>query len=417
MELTRWELDADLVRAAVFGTGAFFDWYSQYERPEILAQYETRPYIFDVPSNGQAGPQLRLGFQNGAGRVIMEAMERLCRELGVEVTTKCRAIDAEIEDGKICAIKAITPQETLRISCKVCILACGSWMSNPEVVDKIHPEVNNADLFCNAHLNPNCTGDGLSLSEKAGALIDWNSFVVQLKAPVCSFEPSPELNILLRSGFGVWVNLNAKRFIAEPLAAQGDVAEAGHILIKQPKGVCYCIFSQNTLHTLVEQGQLRDNSFPFCSVDEIQRWFAAKSHKSNSAAIVADSIEELAGKLSLDAVQLQVTMTEYDTACQRGEDSAFFKDAASLIPTLYGPYFALRCKVSTVGAFGGVRVNAAMQAYSKEGTLVKGMYVAGDFASGRHISVGGIKKQVLNDMSWALSSGFIAGTSAANELL
>ena len=63
-----------------------------------------------------------------------------------------------------------------------------------------------------------------------------------------------------------------------------------------------------------------------------------------------------------------------------------------------------------------MRVDASMQAYGQDGTRVDGLYVTGDFASGRHIVLGGIKKQVLNDMSWALSSGFLAGTSAADAL-
>ena len=29
----------------------------------------------------------------------------------------------------------------------------------------------------------------------------------------------------------------------------------------------------------------------------------------------------------------------------------------------------------------------------------------------------GVKRQVLNDMSWALSSGFLAGTNAAKALI
>lgn len=58
-----------------------------------------------------------------------------------------------------------------------------------------------------------------------------------------------------------------------------------------------------------------------------------------------------------------------------------------------------------------------MQAYASGGdTLVSGMYVTGDFASGRHISLGGVKRQALNDMSWALASGFLAVTHAAHSL-
>ena len=69
--------------------------------------------------------------------------------------------------------------------------------------------------------------------------------------------------------------------------------------------------------------------------------------------------------------------------------------------------------MATDGAFGGIKVNADMQALSASGGVVDGLFVTGDAASGRHISLGGIKKQVLNDMSWALASGFIAGGSAS----
>lgn len=43
MDLTLWKLDPELVRNAILGTGAFFDWYSQHERPEVLARYEAGP--------------------------------------------------------------------------------------------------------------------------------------------------------------------------------------------------------------------------------------------------------------------------------------------------------------------------------------------------------------------------------------
>jgi uncharacterized NAD(P)/FAD-binding protein YdhS len=68
------------------------------------------------------------------------------------------------------------------------------------------------------------------------------------------------------------------------------------------------------------------------------------------------------------------------------------------------------------GAFGGVRVNPDMQAYRKDGGLVEGLYVIGDFATGRHINMNGVKVQVINDCSWAFASGFIAANSAVSYL-
>lgn len=77
---------------------------------------------------------------------------------------------------------------------------------------------------------------------------------------------------------------------------------------------------------------------------------------------------------------------------------------------------ALRAMLGTDGASGGVLVNSDMQAYRSGGSLIDGLYVTGDFASGRFINMAGVKVQVLNDMSWALASGFLAGTSVCQYI-
>lgn len=111
----------------------------------------------------------------------------------------------------------------------------------------------------------------------------------------------------------------------------------------------------------------------------------------------------------------------YNKCCKDGFDDEFFKLAKNLIP-LPGPFYAIKCALGTDGAFGGVLVNADMQAYAKgDGTgkpsdLVEGMYVVGDFVSGRFINDLGFKNQIINDLSWAYASGYMAAESAVNYL-
>ena len=77
------------------------------------------------------------------------------------------------------------------------------------------------------------------------------------------------------------------------------------------------------------------------------------------------------------------------------------------------PYYAVKAGMGTDGAFGGVEINSKMQAKAAAGGVVPGLYVVGDLASGRFINMASIKKQVINDMSFAVSSGFLAGKNAA----
>ena len=61
----------------------------------------------------------------------------------------------------------------------------------------------------------------------------------------------------------------------------------------------------------------------------------------------------------------------------------------------------------------GIRIDGDMRVRAAAGGVVEGLYAAGDICSGRFINMAGIKQQILNDMSFAVSSGFLAGTNAA----
>lgn len=421
MDLTFWRLDPQLVRRAVHGTGRFFDWYSQYEQPEILEKYEPRPYIFDIPVHGQPGPQ-QDGFHNGTGRLVVAAMLRQCQARGIEVLTEHRAVDAEVENGRITAIVAETPEGLVRFGCRVCILSCSTWIRNEAVMDKVMPIFRELDIMPNAHQNPAYTGDGIPIAEKAGAFLDWDNFCLRIMGPMCATGETSVFYPLSMSEHCILVDLNARRFAAEPLVPRMDPFDTGHVLLKLPKGRSFFLFSQNILEAMVAESQSGSNEpgpFPNPPLPEtsvIQGWFRDAMAKGDKNVFMADSLPQLAELTGLDCAALSDTVSRYNAACAEGLDWDFFKDPKTMLPLSDGPYFAMAARLNTDGAFGGVLVNPDMQAYRPDGSLVPGLFVTGDFAGGRHISQGGVKRQVLNDMSWALSSGFIAGESAAEAL-
>ena len=423
MDLTMWRLDPELVRAAILGTGQFFDWYSAQETPDQLERYEPRPYIFDIPVGGQVGPQVDV-FHRGSGEMIIKCMTRRCQELGVEVLTQHRAVDAETENGKISAIVADTPEGQVKFNCSAVILACSSWINNEEVMKKVLPEFLEAELIPNAHQNPAYTGDGLPIAEKLGAFVDWDSFCLRIMGPLCGMGDHSKFDSLTKDPCNVLITAEGKRFAAEPLVPRMDPFDVGHVLLKLPKAQTWFLYSRNTMRHIIKgtqenleaqaHGPFSVPALPDLAV--VEGWFEEAIAQGRVEVAKGNTLRELAIHLGMDPEVLQATVERYNASCALGEDVDFCKQADGLLPLEEGPFYAMKGKLGTDGAFGGVRVNKDMQAYAAGGGLVEGLYVTGDFASGRHIVLDGIKRQVLNDMSWALASGYIAGAKAAERL-
>lgn len=102
--------------------------------------------------------------------------------------------------------------------------------------------------------------------------------------------------------------------------------------------------------------------------------------------------------------------------CKTGVDSEFFKAPDEMVPFTKGPFYAVSGGLGSDGAFGGVFVNENVQAAAKDGGWIEGLYVPGDFSSGRYLNIRNNKVQIINDLSWAFASGWIAAGSVIDYL-
>ena len=425
MDATYWKLDPQLVRNCCLATGQYFDWFCEVAGPGTEDKFEEGYYVFDGPS-GQRGPELKGSVcHRGGGLMMMQSLHQYCLDKGVEILTQCRAVDVEVEEGRISAVIAESEDGPIHISCQVCVLACGSWVRNDDVVRSVLPEFLDIELdsSCAAHCRDIYTGDGIPMAQKVGAYLDYDNFVLRLMGP-CVLGASEVLNHMGNSAYIIGVNLHGKRWACEPVQRRMGLFKAGHALIEQPKGLSFCIFDRNNLEAAIADSQKPKTDdggffgnafFPSTMKETLEDIDKAVSPKDGSA-FMADSLEELAAQIGIDPSALTETVRRYNEACERGYDDDFFKAPENMVPLTRAPYFAVRGRIGSDGAFGGVLVNADMQAYKKDGNLVEGLYVTGDFASGRFIRLGTYKEQVLNDCSWAFSSGFLAANSASEYL-
>jgi len=471
MDEVYWKLDAKLVSNCLLGTGQFFDWLCE-QGEGIEDEFKPGKYVFAEIDSEPVGPQMsrNIGSKRGFGMFVTTLMAQKCKEHGVEVLTGHPVVDLEVKNGKIAAAIAKSDKGHVRVACKACIMATGSWINNEAILEKYCPEFAEAKKKMNqggqggppgggsgsppggetgappgggmqsgtggqggpgggmqgGHMNSNYTGDGIALAEKVGAFIDYDSFCIRLMGPV-SMSRSQVFNAMVQTPYIITVNMDGNRFVAEPLQHMG-IFDGGHVQIDQPDNKTFDIFDQNTLaeafkyQKRIEAGTCADERFAMVpdgkstfpdTMEDIQT-----DLKNNSAGIIqADTLEELADKIGVDKKNFLETVKKYNECCEKGVDLEYFKKKDFLAPINKAPYYASPAGLSTDGAFGGVRVNPEMQAYRADRkSLVEGLYVTGDFATGRHINLGGVKRQVLNDLSWAFSSGFLAGTNAAKYL-
>jgi len=273
------------------------------------------------------------------------------------------------------------------------------------------------------------TADGIPLAEKAGAFVDYNSMCYDLLGP--SSMTSGAAGAMTLSPFAITVNLDGKRFCAEPVLHVG-LYDGGHVQVRQREGKSFDVFDQNALEAtlafdkLVKEGTEEAVKFAAvtgppanmpATIEAAQQELQKTLSSGASNLISANTLEELAEKIGVNKAAFLETVKRYNEACETGLDYEIGKEKRFLKPIAKGPFYAVREAVSCDGAFGGVRVDPEMRAYKADRTsVVEGLYATGDFATGKHISLGGRRRQVLNDIAWAFSSGFLAGTNVASYL-
>lgn len=444
MDMTYWKLDRQLTLRSFLATGQFFDWACTLA-DDVAGHFAPGRYVFDLPDKGPAIPAF-IGHDSsvtsGQGRsgggspgggppsmrcgtYMCKLMAEECKKRNVPVLLKHRVIDAEVTGGKISAVIVESEENVIKISCKACIIATGSWINNQKILEMASPVYAKLDPGPSVpagHRNSNYTGDGIALAEKAGAFVDYDSFCIRPMGPSPKgpgggpMSGSRTMESMCRVGYSLQINKAGKRYTCEPSSVRMGFFDSGHVALEQPDGVTFMVFDRNGLDAAIKKS--RDNKGkgvglfgnPFFPDD------VDADLKSDKSILQANTVEELAARMGVDPAVFKATIARYNASCTAGFDDDCFKPKEDLLPLNRAPYYAAECGIGTDGAFGGVLINADMQAYKRGGGLVEGLYIIGDFASGRFVNDMGVKRQIINDLAWAFASGYIAIESAINYL-
>ncbi|MFN8625226.1 MAG: FAD-dependent oxidoreductase [Candidatus Binatia bacterium] len=220
------------------------------------------------------------------------------------------------------------------------LLSNGGFGANRDMVAQYTPYAEGTIQVA----NPTDLGTGIRMGQTVGADLAGMTTVV-LELPL-TYKAGTEAMVK-----GIAVNQSGRRYIAETI----DHARFGRFVYER-------IYPQ--VHVVVDQ--------------PIMDTFPAEA-RSTMAITTGATIEELAGKLQIDADCLRETVATYTRHAASGADPEFQKDPTQLQEIKTPPFYAvsLSAKDCFTVTCAGLRINAKAQVVNTAGKVIPGLYAAG----------------------------------------
>ena len=312
----------------------------------------------------------------GGGKGLIEQHTAAAAAAGVEVRYDVRARALLTDDGAVTGVTwtdAAGQEGEVRAASVV--LAAGGFEADPDLRREHLGEGWERARVRGTPLN---TGDMLTAAAAAGAVPhgDWGScHSVAWDAWFAGNESNRELtNQLTRSGYplGIVVNDRGERFLDEGADFRNyTYAKYGARILAQPDGVAFQVFDATT------RPQLRVEEYDMPGASEV----------------VADTLEELAAGMGVDAAALRRTVDGFNAGIDRSVPlDLAVKDGRAArvhppksnwaIPLETAPFSAFPVTCGITFTFGGLRVDTDARALDADGAAIPGLFVCGEMLGG-----------------------------------
>ena len=333
----------DLVRTMAENSAGAIEWLDSIgaELPKISFSGGASTNRIHAPADGSA-----------VGNYLVDKFSAKLEELGVDVMLNTQATELIVEDGKIAGVKAEGPDAHYTIKAKAVILATGGFGANEDMYTQYRPDLKGT-VTTNA---PGATGDGIVMAQAVGAaLVDIEQ--IQLH-PTVEQTTSMLITESVRGDGAILVNQSGKRFVNELLTR--DVVSAAEL--EQEGCYAYIIFDQH----------LRDNLK------------AIEKYVTNNLTVQADTVEELAEKLSIDPAVLAQTLADWNEIVKNQNDTQFGRTTGMENDLTTAPYYAIKVAPGIHHTMGGVKIDTSAQVINEDGAVIPGLFAAGEVTGGVH---------------------------------
>jgi tricarballylate dehydrogenase len=270
--------------------------------------------------------------------------------------------------GDVRGLLAVGPDNaTTAFDARAVVLACGGFEGNAEMLSRY--------IGARArYLRPVARGgyynkgEGIRMALDIGAAPagDFGEFHAEPLDPR-SGAPEP---VVMVFNYGILVNRHGQRFTDEaPMTVDACYEAISRRIFDQPEGIAYIVLDSR--------------------IDDVPGW--KRSIKSDQPPMVAETLDELAGRIGVPADALAATVAAYNAACP--DDDGFKPLEADGLRTVPGyapvksnwarrigktPFLAFPIICGNCFTFGGIKTDARARVVNADGVAIPGLYAAGE---------------------------------------
>lgn len=325
--------------------------------------------------------------KSGVGFINVIADTIAKENLPVQYIYEVPASGLTTEDGRVTGATGVSVdgKQYTFLAGKGVILATGGFGANVEMRMAYNTKRPNLDESVGCTNSPATTGDGIAMAQAVGANLVGMEMIQLL----------PLTGVNVGDESGLTVNALGKRFVDE--TSRRDVYASA--ILEQPDSMCYLISSQ-------QGGRIDENGINYLgyNVDQCVE---------NGTVFRADTLEDLAKQVNIDPEVLNATVKQFNEACATGVDELFGRSIFNSTAVIedHGPYYASPAAPKVHHTMGGVEVDTEARVLNTQGSIIPGLYAAGEVTGGFHGSnrLGG------NAVSECLTTGRIAGLTVFSD--
>ena len=366
--------DPELVETLCEGTADAIDWLD-----------ENGITLHNVSSFGGASvkrihrPVNEEGKVVSVGAYMIPLLQENCEKRGIDIVLNT-TVDTILTDANGAAVGVSGTDKdgnTVVVNAKSVILATGGFGANLDMVTQYKPELAGF-MTTNA---AGAQGQGIEMATAIGAgTVDMDQIQIH---PTVEANTAALITEGLRGDGAILVNANGERFIDE--VGTRDVVSAAEIA--QPGSYSWLIVDQ-----------------AMADASSVIQGYIKKGYTKTGA-----TYEELAKELDVDPAAFANTMETWNSYVEAKNDPDFGRTSFAN-PLNNGPYYAIKVTAGVHHTMGGVTINSATEVLKEDGTVIPGLFAAGEVTGGVH----GANRLGGTAVADFVVFGRIAGESAAN---